>query len=301
MRLRLRHLELIDAIDTQGTLTRAALRLHLTQPAASRALQSLETALGIRLFHRGPRGMRATSAGRRLLHAARPVLRELERAQRVADTLGDRQGVVLRLATQCYTCYHWLPGVLQRARERIPDMELTLVPEATVDPLEHLRAGDLDVALVYEPPTQRDLDARELFRDELVALVPPRHPWTGRPFVEAASFSAETVLFHSDPAGAVLTQEVLAPAGVVPAHTRELPYTDAILASVAAGLGVTVVSRWAATPWVEEGRLCAVSVTRHGLYRRWFAVTPRGTSEAPAYRTLMEIMERAPLATGSPV
>src|ERR1044072_7548747 len=80
--LEIRHLKLVEAIADEGTMTRAAARLHITQSALSHQLSGLEAGFGVQLFRRVPRGMRLSAAGKTLLETARPVLREVREAEK---------------------------------------------------------------------------------------------------------------------------------------------------------------------------------------------------------------------------
>ena len=126
--LEVRHLRAIAAIQREGTVTAAARRLYLTQSAVSHLLKDLETRLGVDLFDR-ERGMEPTEEGKRLLRSARVVLDELDRAEYDLAQLRDGYQGVLRVTTQCYTCYHWLPRILSRFRDRFPEIDLQIVPD----------------------------------------------------------------------------------------------------------------------------------------------------------------------------
>src|SRR5262245_50792222 len=113
MDIELKHLRLMQAVAREGTMTRAARQLHLTQPALSHQLADLERGLGAALFRRTSRGMILTPAGARLLTSAEAVLEELAKVRR--HFVDDRSHPpVLRLSTECYTCYHWLPAKIRR-------------------------------------------------------------------------------------------------------------------------------------------------------------------------------------------
>jgi LysR family transcriptional regulator for metE and metH len=114
--LEVRHLRLVAAIVDQGSLTRASARLNLTQSALSHQLIELEQRLGTPLFHRVNKRMSPTEAGERVLATARRVLEELsETEQELYLFATDRRGTI-RLTTQCYTVYHWLPTVRRSSR-----------------------------------------------------------------------------------------------------------------------------------------------------------------------------------------
>src|SRR4029079_472421 len=121
-----------------------------------------------------------TAAGRRLADSARRLLGDvvaLEDELR-GHSAGKRD--VLRLTTECYTCYDWLPPLLQRFEKRFPDVEVQIVVEATRSPVAALRAGEVDLALVTGPVGSRDIETRDLFEDELLLAVAPSHRLAAR-------------------------------------------------------------------------------------------------------------------------
>lgn len=292
--LEIRHLRIVDAISRAGTVTEAAKRVHLTQPAVSHALAELETRLGVKLFERAGRRMIATEEGLRLLVTAEKVLEEVANAEH--ELRRYREGVrgVIRLSTECYTCYHWLPPLLRRFHERFPDVELSLTPETSQDPLEALSTERLDVAVVFSEVRDRALLGQPLFNDELVLLVPPDHALSSRSHVEAEDFRNEVVLLHSTPEDSTLYATLLEPAGVRPRRALTMKLTEAIFASVKAGLGVTAVARWVAAPELGRGELVAVPITAAGLFRTWSVAMRRRDAQRVALRQLVEMMKAGP-------
>src|SRR5215471_4468328 len=120
MNLEIRHLKLIAAIAETGSMTKAGNCLHLTQSALSHQLRDAEEQLGVPLFERGNRKMTLTPAGQRLLQSARMVIAELDGAQReIKDRKAIGQGLI-RLSTECYTVYHWLPARLKLFQQKYP-------------------------------------------------------------------------------------------------------------------------------------------------------------------------------------
>src|SRR5215510_1751691 len=110
MNLEIRHLKLLVAITEEKSVTKAGERLHLTQSALSHQLRDIEERLGAPLFLRVKRRMVPTPAGERLLASARGILERVEETER-AIRRGAGEGLI-RIAVECYTCYHWLPALL---------------------------------------------------------------------------------------------------------------------------------------------------------------------------------------------
>lgn len=290
--LEIRHLEIVDAIARAGTVTAAARRLHLTQPAVSHALANLEARLGVSLFHRTSRGMRLTSEGERLHATARHVLDEIrETEHELARIRGGSQGVV-RIATECYTCYHWLPPILEHFSQAFPDIDVHIAPEATSDPIDALLAERLDLAIVHNPVDHPDLATEELFEDEIVAVVERSHRLAELGAATPADFEGEIVLLHSDPEDNVFMREFLGPEGVQPMRVLQLQLTEAILQSVRAKLGVSALAKWAVQPDLDRGDLVAVRLGEKGLHRRWRLVTHRGRARRSSIQELARLLTR---------
>jgi LysR family transcriptional regulator for metE and metH len=284
MTLDVRDLRLVHAITEQGSLTRAGNALFLTQSALSRQLADLEKRLGVSLFQRSGRRMVPTPAGERLLESARQIMGAVARAEEEVREAAGESEAVLRFATECYTCYHWLPKVLVDFRRRFPRVEPRIVAAATRRPVPALLKGQLDVAVVSSAVRDRRIRLTPLFSDEMVAVVTPDHDWASRAYVSAADFAGQHVLLYSIPrAESTLFREVLDPAGVTPKRVSRVELTEAILELARAGLGVACLARWAATPYVRSGALTAVRITRKGIHRQWNAAVI-GSRQAPDYQ-----------------
>src|SRR5215470_2774542 len=169
MDLDVRHLKLIVAVTEEKSVTRAGEVLHLTQSALSHQLREIEEKLGMPLFLRMNKKMILTQAGERLLRTARQVLDEMKRAEdHISQMATNRQGT-LRISTECYTCYHWLPDVMKEFRGKFPGVEVKIDAEATHRPIQALLQGKLDLGIVSDVRRDKQLQYRPLFEDEFVA------------------------------------------------------------------------------------------------------------------------------------
>ncbi len=281
LKLEVRHLRLVLAIAEEKTVTRAGERLHLTQSALSHQLRDIEDRLGLDLFHRTGRRLVLTDAGQKVLTASRGILAELGGLE---DELGQyaksRRGTV-RLSTECYTCYHWLPQVLTRFQATHDGIDVRIVPEATRRPLEALREGALDIAIVTGAPAEIGIESEVLFRDELVLVVPPDHRLAKRKRIMPADLETEHLILYCAPEDSTFYNEYLVPAGVVPRQISEIQLTEAIVSMVREGIGVSVMARWAVAPDVDEGKVAVVPFGS-GFEREWRAAF-RSRGRVPAH------------------
>jgi LysR family transcriptional regulator for metE and metH len=281
--LELRHLKLVEAIAAEGTMTRAAARLYITQSALSHQLGGLEEALGVTLFRRVPRGMVLTRAGEKLLECARSVLREVREAQELVIAAESDARGPLRISTECYTCYHWLPSRLKRFHASFPRVDVQIVVEATRHPIDALLADQLDLAVVSHPPVQPAITTRPLFEDELVAILSPEHRLAGRRYLSPRDFVPEHLITYALPLRQLtIYNQFLSPSGVLPARTSRVELTEAIVEMVKANLGIAVMAQWAVSRHLNSATLKALRLGRRGFHRTWYAATLK-SRRPPAY------------------
>jgi LysR family transcriptional regulator, regulator for metE and metH len=299
MDLEVRHLKLVRSVNTHGSLTRAGAELHLTQSALSHQLRDIELRLGSALFLRVGKRMVLTPAGEQLLRSAVEVLATIERTEEAIRRMAVAGGGVLRISTECYTCYHWLPSLLKEYRRAHPRVEIQVVGEATQHPLPYLLDGRLDLAIVSDSVRDRRLVTRRLFDTEMVVIVAPRHALATQPYVRVEDFAHETLIIYPPKEESSVYQEVLVPAGVKPAELQQIQLTEAIIELVKAGLGIAVLARWAVAPHIKAGTLRAVPLTRRGYRRTWSAATLKDMARVPYVRDFIDLVARhPPLAAG---
>src|SRR5271165_4908320 len=195
-KLEMRHLKLLIAVAETGSVTDAGKRLHLTQSALSHQLRDAEQKLGTALFLRLGKKMVLTPAGEQLLACARRVLEELGNTEAQIDGLNGQTRGVIRLSTECYTCYHWLPPLLKKFHDKFSRVEVNIDAEATYHPAEALLAGKLDVAIMSCPPRNRRLHITSMFEDELVFVMAPGHRLASLRQIEPRELAEETVLIY---------------------------------------------------------------------------------------------------------
>ena len=294
MKLETRSLQLVLAIAEHGTMTQAARHIHLTQSALSHHLLQLEGRLRVALFHRMGRRMLPTRAGQGLIDVARSVIPALAAAEERLEAEAVGRAGVIRLSTECYTCYHWLPRVLPPFRRRHSGIEVRIVPEATDAPLEALLASRLDLAIVHSEATHPGVRTFPLFTDEMVLVTAPGHPLASRHHVTAGDLDSEhLILYAAAPGAASVAREFLVTERAVPRRISDVPLTEAIVEMVKAELGVTILSRWAVQPHVDAGTVSTVRLGHDGRFRRWKAALLHDLP--PAYlRHFVELLAQGP-------
>jgi LysR family transcriptional regulator for metE and metH len=302
MHLDVRHLKLVREVSATGSLTRAAAVLHLTQSALSHQLRDIESRLGAPLFLRVGKRMVLSAAGERVLQSAKEVLAAIERTEEAIRQLDGVGRGMLRLTTECYTCYHWLPALLKRYRATHPQIDVRIDAAATSDPLGHLLDGRLDLAIVSDPVRDRRVVTTPLFDDEVLVIVSPQHRLAAKSVVHPEDLAGETLLTYSPKEESTLYQRYLAPKGVN-ADVQPVQLTEALIELVKAGLGVSALARWAVDPAIRAGAVRGVPFTRQGYKRTWCAATLKDVAKLSHIRHFIQLVaEHRPFAslTGEP-
>jgi LysR family transcriptional regulator for metE and metH len=281
MDIDIRDFQMVAAIATSGSVTRAAAEMHRTQSAVSHQLRGIEERLGTPLFLRVGKRMVATAAGERVLATARRVLEDIRATEEDVRRFAAHQGGVLRVCAQCNTGYHWLPPLVDVFRQRHPAIEVTLAVECTLRPIDALLEGKLDLAIVTQAVRHDLVRMRPLFEDEHAAIVAPDHRFAKQPFVRAEDFASERlILYSSSPDDSFTIQNILRPAGVRPRRVSFVMLTEAILEMVKARLGVSVMQTWAIEPALRAGDVRAIPITAAGIHRQWHAATLKAAGSA---------------------
>jgi LysR family transcriptional regulator for metE and metH len=279
----IRHLRLVVALEESRSVTRAGQALHLTQSALSHQLSDLEARLNAQLFTRTRSGLVPTAPGHQLLKVAHEVLGRLRAAQTEFALAGGQPAGTLRITTECYTCYRWLPQVLRRMSARLPGVEVFVDVNATNRPLQALSEDQVDLVLMFSNVERGAFVARPLFEDEWVAVVAPQHPLADRSYLRAADFANQTAILYTSPRRDMMVfREFFNPSRVEPRKVLHVQLTEAMIELAKANLGIAILTRWSVEPELRSGSLIALRLDRGGLRRTWHAVY-RKQKGTPAY------------------
>lgn len=272
--MEIRHLRLIKEVADKGSLTKAMDTLFLSQSALSHQLKELENHLGTQLFHRINKKLVLTGAGKIVLESAEKILKDIEKTELSVKKYITGDSGSIRLTTQCYTCYHWLPSLMIDFNKEFPKIEIEIFPDDEDDTEKQLLNGKIDIAIVSEIRHYPTLKYHELFEDEMVALVPSDHKLVGKKYLKAKDFVDETLIIHSYPLDSVeVVKSVLMPAELKPKKVIQVQVTEAVIEMVKAGMGIKVMAKWMVEPYLKDKRLTSIPVTSKGLFRTWYAVT----------------------------
>jgi DNA-binding transcriptional LysR family regulator len=253
-------LKVFLTVAQERSFSRAAAKVHRTQPAVSQAVRRLELELGEQLFDRSSKTGTLTEAGKMLQNYGQRLVRLAEETESAVRELRDlRRGRVLIGANEA--AVHTLLPLIARFRQRYPDIAIDVrrVPARQI--AVEVQQGSLDFGALTFHPTEEGLLQVPVGSDELVLLVPPAHPLAARNQVTMSEVAPEPVVAHNDPSPARervlrLFEEHQVPLRMV----ISLPSLDGIKRAVELKLGVALLPRRCAITEIASGRLVAVAV-----------------------------------------
>ncbi|NML43450.1 LysR family transcriptional regulator [Ramlibacter sp. G-1-2-2] len=290
-RLDLLTLRVVIAVAESGSISAGSDRLHLAVAAASARISAMETALGIRIFERSPRGVELTSAGRMLVQRGRELLAE---ADQLATDLRDWSlGLAgqVRMLANASALLQVLPQRLEEFTRSHPRIRVDVEERMSPEILGALLEGRADVGVVDIATPARGLAFHPLFRDQLALVVPAGHSLAGASEVRLPQMLGESFIVIGG-ANAVSTRLFNAAAALgEPIQVRmQMRSFDAAARMVAAGLGVAVLPVEALAPQLAHLPLHAVPLAEEWAQRTHYLALRTGEEAPAAARTLVDTL-----------
>jgi DNA-binding transcriptional LysR family regulator len=266
-------------------LTRAAEELHMAQPTASVQVKKLCESVGLPLFEQVGRRIQLTAAGERVHAGCLAVFRALaEMEQGLAELRGAAAGR-LQLAAPP-TARDFAARLLEAFSERNPGVHpaLRICPRP-----ERLEQGEDDLAMLVEPPDERELIAQAVVPNPLVVFAGRSHPLAAQSDIPFARLAEEPFLMREAGSGTrILTLRLFARHGLVPKIRMELQSDEAIREAILAGLGISILPRYA--PGLDPllSRLVCLDVEEFPIEHHWHFAYAAGRQLSPAARAFMD-------------
>jgi DNA-binding transcriptional LysR family regulator len=256
----LRQLEMFRAVAEQGTFTKAAGRLHVSQSAVSRQVQLLEHELGGTLLRRSGKGVSLTEAGELLLRMAHRVERDVEEALAEISQTHALQRGSLHLGGGMTVCMYILPRLLKRYRRLYPGVDLQVTAGSSEKILERVRAHEVDLGLLTLPIVARDMEVLPILEEELVIVTAPGHPLSRERAIDAKALGKYPLILYETGSNTrkVLDQYFLEH-DISADVAMETENVEIIKAMVAINLGVTIIPY---TPVAKDVRARKLAFTR---------------------------------------
>ncbi len=264
----------------KASFSEAAKVLSLSQPAISFQIQSIEKEYGQTLLDRSGLRVQLTEAGKIFFNYAKQILK-LDRA--LSESIDELQGVVrgrLVLGASTIPGEYLVPKILGKFIKEFPDVETELEIGDTAEILEKIKEHEIDIGFVGALPKPNNLQIEEFVTDDLILILPPNHPLASQEKVTIEEVLGEPFVLREKGSGTRKTiEETLEREGMSPQSLNEvidLGSTQAVLSGVEAGLGISIVSKYAAKKALILGTMKTVPFSNIEFYRNLYLVFDKG-------------------------
>jgi DNA-binding transcriptional LysR family regulator len=287
-------LKILNEVAHRGSFSAAADALDYTQSAVSQQIAALEAEAGMTLLQRHPRGVSLTAAGQTLVGHAEGILARLESAEAALGAIAGLRGGRLRMASFPTAGATLMPLAIATFRARHPQVELTLAEGEPEQIAPRLRAGELDLALLFEfaGAAQDELTRVELLEDPLYLALPSEHKLAKRRKLRLEDLREEAWVQTSSasPCARHVVRSCHA-AGFEPNVAFESDDYQTVQGLVAAGVGVALIPELALTV-VREG-IAIRALSPQPPVRQVIAATPAGARLLPAAPAMLAVLSEA--------
>lgn len=272
--------------------------IHLTQPAVSLQIQALEEKYETKLFDRSSSSVALTLAGETLYKYAKEILALYASAEKA---IGKQTGILkgtLTIGAGSNIGNYILPSVITEFRNSHPKMKIYLHVNNTKRIIELLNSGNIDIGLVEGDISRQKITVKKLLSDELVLIVPPGHSWANRQGVSISELVKEPFILREAGSGTrQIIEKFLGRYGIT-LHDMKistiLGSTEAIKDAVENGLGISIVSRWAARKESRYGTLCLLGIKEEKMVRDFSLVVNRNSVSSNSLEEFLSFLRSFP-------
>lgn len=263
-------LRIFTAVIEHNSFSRAAEELGVSQPAVSKAVRELESQLDVVLLDRGGRQFHLSEPGKVLYDYARGIFSMERAAVDAVQSFYSMERGSLTIGASTTIATYWLPPFLAEFARAHPGIQVRLLAGNTQHVAQWLLDCEVDVALVEGPVEDERLESRPWREEQMLIVVQQGSPLASRPFSAAALSEATWILRERGSGSREVVERTLTTLGIAVGRTLEVGSNEAILQSVAAGLGIGMVPRIAAADMLSLSRIAALRPDSGELSRPLF-------------------------------
>ncbi len=244
--MELRHLRYFLEITRDMNMTRAAERLHMSQPPLSRQIRQLEEELGTELFARNGKQLKLTQAGKFFIDKAHQILKAVEETETAMKRIGRSGHSWLNIGFVPSTIYGFLPEVLRRYRSNYPEIEFNLTEHMSYHQVQALKSGQIDVGFGRILFDDTEIRQEIVLKEDLMVVLPKNHPLSRKTSLTLKMIANEPLILYplrprpnyADQITALFYHE-----GLNPQVIQEVQELQTTLGLVASGVGLTIVPK----------------------------------------------------------
>lgn len=289
-------LRIFCAVAETKSFSKASEIIHLTQPAVSLQIQALEELYETKLFDRSSTTITLTPAGEILYKYAKEILSLYALAVKDIGELTGRVKGSISLGASTTIGNHVLPTVLAEFRKNYPKIKVRLFVGNTRRIVELLNAATIDLGIVEGDVTRQKLKVERLLQDELIVIVSSDHPWSKKRDISIFEVTKEPFIIREEGSGTrQIIEKYLSKHGLGINDLKVvmmLGSTEGIKEAVESGIGISIISRWAARKENRYGTLKLLSIKEERLYRDFSLISPKNAIMSHAMTEFLDYIKR---------
>jgi len=249
------------------SITLAAEKLFITQPAVSMQIKALETQYGMRLFIRGKKKLELTEAGKSLYKVAKKIFGLVDEAEQLLAQAKQFATDILRIGSTKTLVRYVLANSISRFQESFPRIQIRIDEGSSEEMVQSVLAGQNDLAIVGRMPYEKNLEVIPFTQDELVLLAAPGHPLCRKDQVSIEDLRGENLILREKGSGTRrLVEEVFERTSIVSSAFVQTGNVDFIKELVRIGNGITMLARMGIDHDVDKGDLTILPL-REGPFK----------------------------------
>lgn len=284
------HLQIFMTVAEKENFSRAAEKHHMTQPAVSQYIRALEEQVGSKLLDRNNKYVHLNKAGQIVYHHGKEILGLYERMQHLVDDLTNKASGSLTIGASYTFGEYVLPRIIARMRELYPEVDPTVTIGNTASIASLVESHQLDVGIVEGKFKNPGLIQDVFAEDDMVLVAAPGHRIAEKKDVDGHLLTRETWVLREQGSGTrEATEKLFRMLDISPAKRMHYSSTQPIKESVVAGLGLSLLSKWAVQKELEYGDLTIIDVEDLPL-KRSFSIVRQSPFQTKALEMFIALL-----------
>ncbi len=286
----------IKVVETKN-LSRTADEFGISQPAVTKQIQTLEDIYGVLLLERAGRRLKTTEAGKTLYYCAKEIIKAVEKAEKAMGEVARGRKEYLVLGASTIPGQYILPYLLKEFKEQYSDIPISIDIADTEKIFNRVADRELDIGIVGGWVNNRKVEGFKWLEDELVVIVPEKHEFAGLDEINIRDLANERWIFRKKGSGTRKAAEELLETHEIKKEKLnvciETGSTEAVLAAVESGMGISVVSSWAIRSIAPFRKISSIKISSSAAKRFIYVIYPRQKARRKPVVQFMDFLKKA--------